>query len=123
MSNIKKVVKAARKIFGLLILVAMVTLFAFSLTNLSKDTIGFIVGLFLLVVLPFGNIGYSMVFKKPEEGSFSPFTLYVYGLLIGLLGIYGAIMGEPLALWSLGFSAGCFQLAISKKKALNKTTL
>lgn len=110
-----KPTKVLRAFFGMVILlfVAVIAVSALSANN----SIGALIGVFILVVLPFGNIGYSMVFNRPEEGSFSPITLYVYGALIAALGVFGVLMGELLTIWSLGLSAGCFQLARHKTRS------
>lgn len=113
----KKVTKFFRAFFGLAIILFVAAIMLSAI--FSDNSIGLLVVLFLLVVLPIGNIGYSMIFKKPEEGSLSPITLYTYGGIVAALGIVGIYLGEPLAIWSLGFSAACFQLARHKTKVAN----
>lgn len=109
-----KTTKIIRAFLGLVILLFIAVIAVLVLS--ANNSIGALIGIFILVVLPFGNIGYSMIFRRPEEGSFSPFTLYFYSALIAALGIFGVLIGEPLTIWSLGLSAGCFQLARYKTK-------
>lgn len=93
----KKATKIFRVFGGAIALLSVSAILVLVLS--ASNSIGVVIGVFLLIVLPFGNIGYSMIFKRPEDGSFTALALYVYSALIAALGVFGILMGEPLAIW------------------------
>ena len=100
---------------------------------LAKRIVGLLciaVGLFCIVAfqseviaalvfgVPITIAGICLLFDTKQSGSFSPISLYVIGIFIGVGSIYGALAGEPRMSAGITFSIACFILA--RKRSHNK---
>jgi len=109
--------------------------FTSNASPLAKRFVGALcvaVGIFCSVVFKFDSIaalffgvpitvtGICLLFDTKRSGSFSPTSLYVTGVFIGVGSIFGALSGEPRMSAGVTFSIACFLLARkrSQKKEL-----
>ena len=89
---------------------------------ITKDIIH--ISLVLIVGLPLFLVGISLLFGKANKGQgiFSPFTLYLIGILVGLGSISGAISGEPKTSLGVIIAIGCFMLAKKRRNNYKNQT-
>ena len=106
----------SRKVLGL-VCTLLALIFALSAWLTSEMVV---VILSLVAGLPIGLVGLSLLFGKAKRGSgiFSPFTLYIFGVLIALASVLGAYNGQPKSGFGVLMAVGCFALA--KKRSNEK---
>jgi len=70
----------------------------------------------LIFGLPITIAGICLVFDTKKSGVFSPTSLYVIGIFIGVGSCYGAFNGDLRMSAGLSFAIGCFALARKRSR-------
>lgn len=107
---------------GIGIICFMICIFLVGIPIILKDFVLLVV--LTIVLLPIFLVGVTLIFGKAKSGKgvFSPLTLYLIGILIGVFSVTMPFYGHPSTAMGLFITVACFKLAMKRtNQATGKT--